>query len=50
MLGARVSTYKMCQVSLVIKTDDKDGINAVNHDEIDKSVHEAKMLMNGMAA
>lgn len=42
--------YKMCQVNLVIKTDDKDGINTINHDEIDKSVHEAKMLMNGMAA
>lgn len=42
--------YKMCQVNLVIKTDDRDGINTVNHDEIDKSVHEAKMLINGMAA
>ena len=36
--------YNMCKVQFVLKADSKDGVNRVNHVEIDKSVTNAKQL------
>lgn len=36
--------YNMCKVQFVLKADNEDGVNRVNHAEIDKSVTNAKQL------
>lgn len=41
--------YKMCQVSLVNKSDSKDKMNTINHQEIDESVNNADQVLNNLA-
>ena len=36
--------YKMCQVKLVNKSDDKDGINTINRDDINSAMQEADIV------
>lgn len=38
--------YKMCQVQLVEKTDDEDGINTINRDAVNKSINDAGKVLN----
>lgn len=41
--------YKMCKVSLVNKSDSKDKMNTINHQEIDESVNNADQVLNNLA-
>lgn len=38
--------YKMCKVNLVIKSEQKDGLNTVNHFEINKTTSEAEDILD----
>lgn len=40
--------YKMCQVKIVEKTDDEDGINIINNQEVDNSIHSARTVMSDL--
>lgn len=40
--------YKMCKVNLVIKSEQKDGLNCVNKTEIDKTVSDATEVLNNL--
>lgn len=40
--------YKMCQVSLVNKSESENEINTVNHSVIDESIKNAEIIMNNL--
>ena len=37
--------YKMCKVNLVIRSEDKDGINSVNHDGVIEVIKDANVIL-----
>ena len=41
--------YKMCQVNLVVKSENKDGMNKINKDEVDKTVKYAEEVLKEVA-
>lgn len=38
--------FKMCKVQLVLASGDAASLNKVNHDEVDKSIHDANEFLN----
>ena len=38
--------YRMCKVRLIEKSEEEDGINTINRDEIDKSMSDAESILN----
>lgn len=42
--------YQMCKVQMVLKTDDQNGINKVNHAAIDRAITDSNRVLDTLAA